>query len=68
MTPAGDFDAVATVSDSTTGTTISSELGDTLTAETDNSMTLAVDMEVSSTEALPAGEYTYDVMLTAKPN
>ncbi len=71
-TPAGDFNVVATVFESNDESkTASSENSSSFTlnfTDDNDPKTLFVDMEVNSTEPLPAGEYYYDVTVTATPN
>lgn len=69
-TPTGDFILTASVSNA---------IDSTLSADSDNpdssfdvnageEVGLNVDMTVSDTENLPAGDYTYEVTVTATPN
>lgn len=66
MSPDGDFDAVAIVSDGLAETTSEDEIPFEIPGDVE--VPLLVDMEVTSDNPLPAGEYSYDVMVSATPN
>ncbi|MGB3650570.1 MAG: hypothetical protein WBA41_05075 [Rivularia sp. (in: cyanobacteria)] len=67
LTPAGDFDVTATVSSGNGEQATSKDLT-SFEIPINTEVPLTVDMTVTHTEALPAGDYSYDVVVTAKPN
>jgi len=66
ITSAGDLDVVAQVSNGS-GTATSEDKA-SFDIEPDQNVNLTVNMTITSTKRLPAGQYSYDVPIMATPN